>query len=88
MSIIFLTFQKVHSIALDIWNFEQIGTILTWNKKNSKKIFLVGLRAMAVQVIGRFGGRKVNGLFNEGSDRGTVSLVICRGPFYLPKGTF
>ena len=33
----------------------KVSIDLTRNKKNSEKIFLVGLRAMAVRVIGRFG---------------------------------
>ena len=45
-----------------MWNFDpQIGMkvsiYLTRNKKNSEKFFLVSLRAMAVQVIGRFGAK-------------------------------
>ena len=47
---------------MGIWNFDpQIGMkvsiYLTQNKKNSEFFSLVGLRAMAVQVIGRFGAK-------------------------------
>ena len=45
---------------MGIWNFDpQIGMkvsiYLTQNKKNSEFFSLVGLRAMAVRVIGHFG---------------------------------
>ena len=47
---------------MGIWNFDpQIGMkvsiYLTRNKKNSEFFSLVGLRAMAVRVIGRFGAK-------------------------------
>ena len=35
----------------------KVSIYLTWNKKNSEFFSLVGLRAMAVQVIGRFGAK-------------------------------
>ena len=33
----------------------KVSIYLTQNKKNSENFFLVGLRAMAIRVIGRFG---------------------------------
>ena len=47
---------------MGIWNFDpQIGMkvsiYLTQNKKKSEFFSLVGLRAMAVRVIGRFGSK-------------------------------
>ena len=81
--------------AMGIRNFDpQIGMkvsiYLTQNKKNLEFFSLVGLRVMAIRVIGPFRVQNVNGPFTAWrvNDRGTVSLVICRGPFYLPKGTF
>ena len=80
---------------MGIRNFDpQIGMkvsiYLTRNKKNSEFFSLVGLRAMAVRVIGRFGAKmETVHLRHEGSMIGVqCPLVICRGPFYLPKGTF
>ena len=48
--------------GMGIWNFDpQIGMkvsiYLTRNKKNSEFFSSVGLRAMAVQVIGHFGAK-------------------------------
>ena len=81
--------------AMGIRNFDpQIGMkvsiYLTQNKKNSEFFSLVGLPSYGRPSDWPFRGRNVNSPFTAWrvDDRGTVSLVICRGPFYLPKGTF
>ena len=44
---------------MDIWNFDpwigmKVLIYVTWNKKIRKKLFLIGVWAMAFQVIGHF----------------------------------